>query len=73
MAGEVVAAPRAGNALDIAATTRTVAAAPADDPNRPMNREETIAWHRARGLEVIENDDGSYTIMPMTKGKPTGA
>lgn len=41
-----------------------VAAAPAEDPNRPMNREETIAWHRARGLEVIENDDGSYTIMP---------
>jgi hypothetical protein len=42
----------------------TVAAAPAEHPNRPMNLEETIAWHRAKGLTVIENDDGSYTIMP---------
>jgi hypothetical protein len=35
----------------------------ADGSARELH-EETIAWHRAKGLTVIENDDGSYTIMP---------
>ena len=35
--------------------------APTEDPSKPMNREEYIAYLRGKGLEVIENDDGSFT------------
>ena len=42
---------------------KPVAAAPADDPQKPMSRAEHIAWLRAKGVEVIENADGSYTVM----------
>jgi hypothetical protein len=35
--------------------------APAEDPSKPMNREELIAYLRSKGLEVIENSDGSFT------------
>jgi hypothetical protein len=42
--------------------------APVEIPNKPMNREESIAWLRAKGVEVIENPDGSYS----TKGMPRG-
>jgi hypothetical protein len=35
--------------------------APSEDPSKPMNREEYIAYLRSKGLEVIENDDGSFT------------
>ena len=40
-----------------------IAEAPAEDPNRPMSREESIAWLRAKGVEVVENADGSYTTL----------
>ena len=36
--------------------------APAEDPSRPMSREDYIAWLRAKGVEVTENGDGSMTI-----------
>ena len=35
--------------------------APAEDPSRPMNRSESIEWLRSKGMEVIENSDGSFT------------
>jgi len=38
------------------------AAAPADDPIRPLDRGEYIAWLRGKGVEVIENADGSLTV-----------
>jgi len=41
-----------------------IAEAPAEDPNRPMSREESVAWLRAKGVEVVENADGSYTMLP---------
>ena len=50
-----------------------VAPAPAENPNRPMTREEYIAWNRAKGLTVIENADGSLTIMDGEPDKPRGA
>jgi hypothetical protein len=45
-----------------------VAAAPAENPNPPMNREEFIAWLRAKGVEVIEKDDGSFMVKPRPRG-----
>ena len=41
-------------------------AAPTEDPSKPLSREESIAWLRAKGVEVVENADGSYTML----GKP---
>jgi len=41
-------------------------AAPAEDPQRPLSTTEYIAWLRNKGVEVIENSDGSMTLM----GKP---
>lgn len=38
--------------------------APADDPTKPLSQAETIAWLRSKGLEVIENSDGSFTTKP---------
>ena len=38
-----------------------VAAAPADV--RPLDRAEYAAWLRSKGVEVIENGDGSFTMM----------
>lgn len=35
--------------------------APAEDPSRPLSRTEYIAWLRNKGVEVIENSDGSMT------------
>ena len=40
-----------------------IAGAPAEDPSKPLSQEEMIASLRAKGGEVIENADGSYTIM----------
>ena len=40
-----------------------IAEAPAENPDRPMNREESIAWLRAKGVEVVEDADGSYTAL----------
>ena len=37
--------------------------APAEDPRRPLSKTEYIAWLRNKGVEVIENSDGSMTIM----------
>ena len=36
--------------------------APAEDPRRPLSREEYIAWLRGKGVEVTENSDGSLTV-----------
>lgn len=41
-----------------------VADAPADDPIRPLNREDYIAWLRGKGVEVTEKPDGSFTVKP---------
>jgi hypothetical protein len=41
-----------------------VRASPAEDPRRPMTREEEIAWWRSKGVEVVEHSDGSYTMLP---------
>ena len=41
----------------------TIHAAPAEDPLRPRSREEEIAWLRSKGVEVVENTDGSYTML----------
>ena len=41
-----------------------IADAPADDPIRPLGREEYVAWLRGKGVEVIEKDDGSFTVKP---------
>jgi hypothetical protein len=35
--------------------------APTEDPSKPLNREELIAFLRSKGVEVIENEDGSFT------------
>jgi hypothetical protein len=43
-----------------------VGPAPAEDPSQPLSREEYIAFLRARGCEVVENADGSLTILPKT-------
>lgn len=42
----------------------TIAAAPADDPIRPLTRDEYAAWLRGKGVAVIENPDGSLTVKP---------
>jgi hypothetical protein len=47
-------------------TGMAILAAPAENPNRSLNREEYITWLRGKGMEVVENSDGSFTI----KGKP---
>jgi hypothetical protein len=39
-----------------------VADAPAEDPRRPFTREDCIARLRAKGVEVVENADGSITL-----------
>ncbi len=41
-----------------------VTAAPANDPIRPLDRDEYAAWLRGKGVEVIENADGSLTVKP---------
>jgi hypothetical protein len=38
-------------------------AVPAEDPNRGISKDEYVAWLRAKGVEVIENSDGSITSM----------
>jgi hypothetical protein len=45
--------------------------APAEDPSRPLSQEEMTALKeqaivelRAKGWEVIENSDGSFTMKP---------
>jgi hypothetical protein len=35
--------------------------APKQDPSRPLSRAEQIAWLRGKGVEVVENSDGSFT------------
>ncbi len=39
-----------------------VADAPAENPHRPLSRDDTIAWLRGKGVEVTENSDGSLTV-----------
>jgi hypothetical protein len=41
--------------------------APAEDPTRALStKEQQIEWFRSKGLEVVENRDGSFTV----KGRP---
>ena len=41
--------------------------APAEDPTPALStKEQQIEWFRSKGLEVIENGDGSFTV----KGRP---
>ncbi len=35
--------------------------APLDDPAKPLDQDEYIAFLRAKGLDVIENVDGTFT------------
>jgi hypothetical protein len=44
--------------------------APAEDPRRPMNPEEFIAWLRNKGVEVTEKSDGSFTISKPRRDEP---
>jgi hypothetical protein len=37
--------------------------APADDPLKPLRQAAHIAWLRSKGIEVIENNDGSFTML----------
>jgi hypothetical protein len=47
---------------DLPART-TIHPAPAENPNRGMSKDEYIAWLRNKGVEVVENSDGSITTM----------
>jgi hypothetical protein len=40
-----------------------VEGAPAEDPLKPLSRAEQLAWLRSKGVEVIENSDGTFTMM----------
>jgi hypothetical protein len=40
-----------------------VHAAPADDPLKPMSQAEHIEWLRSKGVEVVANSDGSFTML----------
>lgn len=44
-----------------------IASAPTEDPLKPMTRQEQIDWYRARGVELVENPDGSLTMLPTQK------
>ncbi len=37
--------------------------APADDPLKPMSQAEHIEWLRSKGVEVVANSDGSFTML----------
>jgi hypothetical protein len=37
--------------------------APAENQNRPLSQKEYIAWLRGKGVEVVENSDGSVSIL----------
>ncbi len=39
-----------------------IAAAPLEDPRRPLTRADFATWLRSMGAEVVENEDGSITI-----------
>jgi hypothetical protein len=41
-----------------------IGAAPVEDPSRPLNQSDMIEWLRAKGVEVVENSDGSFTVKP---------
>jgi hypothetical protein len=41
-----------------------IADAPADDPIRPLDQHEYVAWLRSKGVDVVENTDGSLTVKP---------
>ena len=43
-------------------TGMPVADAPAEDPRRPLSREEYVAWLRGKRMDVTENSDGSLTL-----------
>jgi hypothetical protein len=44
-----------------------IASAPTEDPLKPMTRQQQIEWYRARGVELVENPDGSLTMLPTPK------
>jgi hypothetical protein len=41
-----------------------IAAAPADEPVHALDRDQYIAWLRGKGVDVVENSDGSFTVKP---------
>ena len=43
-------------------TGTAVADAPVEDPRRPLTREDFARWLRSKGVDVIENSDGSMTL-----------
>jgi hypothetical protein len=36
--------------------------APAEDPSKPLTREDQIQFLRDKGMEVIENSDGTFIV-----------
>jgi hypothetical protein len=36
--------------------------APAEDPHKSLSQAEQIAWLRSKGVEVVENENGSFTM-----------
>ncbi len=44
-----------------------VGAAPAEDPLRAFSRDERIAWLRSKGVEAVEQSDGSLTLLPRVR------
>jgi hypothetical protein len=47
-------------------------AAPAEDPIRPLTRENYIERMREKGVEVVENADGSFTMKGPLPGQGQG-
>jgi hypothetical protein len=41
--------------------------APADVPIKPMSQAEHIEWLRSKGVEVVANSDGSFTMLAKTR------
>ena len=38
--------------------------APTEDPLRPLDKAEFIAWLRSKGVEIAEKSDGSFVSKP---------
>ena len=48
----------------------SVGAAPAENPNRPMGREEFAKFLRERGMELEPRPDGTMTLKTSKPGRP---
>jgi hypothetical protein len=49
---------------------KAIAPVPAEDPSKPMSRQEHIEVLGSKGLDVIENADGSVTTRPQRSRSP---